>query len=140
MTEVTSIPQMHLTCHCQCQPGTNMRKRHLITQHVVEVDKGFPHPACLFPKLLVLPGVKDESIFLPLRLKQRGYVSGQLSFKPLPARARSRSSIQGCFTSNLDAYLTRKLPKHHREISGQSPEGEAANQDNLLSTTKLKEP
>lgn len=81
-----------------------------------------------------------RAFFFPFRLKQRGCASGQLSFKPLPAKARSRGSFQGYFPSHLDAYLTRQLPKHHREISGQSPEGEAADKDNSSFTTKLEEP
>lgn len=47
----------------------SIRERYLITQHVVGKDKGFPCPLRPLSKLLVLPGVKDESILFPFEIK-----------------------------------------------------------------------
>lgn len=83
---------------------------------------------------------RQTRVFLPLRLKQRGSISGQLLLKPVPAIARSRGSFPDCFISNLEACFTRQFRKHHKEIFGQSLEGEATDWDNSLFTTMLKEP
>lgn len=117
MQQDTSIPKdassLSLPAPIRHNNLQSMRKRYLITQHVVGKDKGFSRPLCPLSKLLVLPGVKYESILFPFGIKTE-----RLPLKPLPAKARSRGSFQGCFTSNLEADSTRQLPKHHREILG----------------------
>lgn len=47
----------------------SVRKRYLITQHVMGRNKGFSCPLCPLSKLLVRPRVKDESILFPFEIK-----------------------------------------------------------------------
>lgn len=79
MQEVTSISKYAFSLSLPVSIGRNnlgsVRKKYLTIQHVGR-QKAFPHPVCPLSNLMVLPGVKGETIVFPLRLKQRGFALG----------------------------------------------------------------